>query len=441
RRARIAALDPEDIPAVRTKPLKRKPLFRLPAEGGRAPVSPRFLPGGDAILFVRFEPDGEGVLHPDLFAWTLSTGAVRRITRGADVRDPDPSPDGTWAVGVRDRNGLSQLVRVDLASGATTDLTPPSLDATADHPRISPDGRLLVYARQSSGAWRLAVRDLESAPADPERELAVPEGMLPSAPAWSADGKTVFASLGRAGRIDVAAFPLAGDPADPSPRFVTATLGAAFAPTPTPDGKALFFLSLEPHGLDLRRIEIGADPPPETSLSGAGSEPFPSLAPLVRPESPAAPLTLAAMPVAPGRPYGLGRLEFQPLAGGASSSAGAGAVEIGVRAGDPLGRMEILAFAGSSPSGPTGGALSGSFRGLPVALGIRLFDLRERPSEQKAPPRGLATDLDLARRGFELSAAWERRFGALRTDVVGRAARERIEPRGEPDGEDLDRSL
>jgi hypothetical protein len=39
---------------------------------------------------------------------------VERITRLADVRDADPAPDGTWAVAVRNRHGLSELVRVDL---------------------------------------------------------------------------------------------------------------------------------------------------------------------------------------------------------------------------------------------------------------------------------------------------------------------------------------
>src|SRR6185295_18606340 len=78
------AQDPEDVAAVKYGPPERRPRFRLPAGGGRAPSMPRFL-GEDSILFVRFEPDGEGYLHPDLFAWTLSSGAVRRITRGADL--------------------------------------------------------------------------------------------------------------------------------------------------------------------------------------------------------------------------------------------------------------------------------------------------------------------------------------------------------------------
>ena len=68
-------------------------------------------------------PDGEGFLHPDLYEWRPGSGEMRRITRQADLRDPDPSPDGSWAVAVRDRFGLSQLVTVDLASGETRALT------------------------------------------------------------------------------------------------------------------------------------------------------------------------------------------------------------------------------------------------------------------------------------------------------------------------------
>ena len=72
------------------------------------------MPGGESILYHRFEPDARGFLHPDLFLWTPDTGTVRRLTHLADVRHADPAPDGTWAVAVRSRNGYSQLVRVDL---------------------------------------------------------------------------------------------------------------------------------------------------------------------------------------------------------------------------------------------------------------------------------------------------------------------------------------
>ena len=126
--------DPEDVAPVRAGPLPRTPLYELVTRDGEEPFTPRWMPGGRAVLFVRFETDGEGFLHPDLFDWEPESGHVRRLTRFADVREADPAPDGRWAVAVRDRNGLSQLVRVDLATGAVTAITmaPNDLDGGFD---------------------------------------------------------------------------------------------------------------------------------------------------------------------------------------------------------------------------------------------------------------------------------------------------------------------
>src|SRR5262249_58930082 len=96
-----------------------------------------------------------------------------------------------------------------------------------------------LYAKHSQGAWRLAVRDLASGA---ETELASPPGATVFAPAWSGDGKTVYATVGSGGFVDVWAFPL--EPASP-PGPATRTPPAPLAPAPTPDGKALFYLGLE----------------------------------------------------------------------------------------------------------------------------------------------------------------------------------------------------
>ncbi len=154
-RTKLAARDPQDVPAVRTRPLPRKALHTLPAIDGISPTMPRFLPDGKSILFVRFEPDGRGFLHPDLFRWEIAAGRVERLTREADLREPDPAPDGTWALAIRNRNGFSQVVRVDLMSkngnGAVQAVTEPAVEEVYDQPRISPDGRRAVYARHAGG--------------------------------------------------------------------------------------------------------------------------------------------------------------------------------------------------------------------------------------------------------------------------------------------------
>lgn len=417
------ASDPEDVPAVEYGPPERKPRFRLATWGGRAPSMPRFL-GENKILFVRFEPDRDGFLHPDLFVWTPASGEVRRITRGADLRDADPSADGTWAVALRQRHGFSQIVRVDLATGAVTPVTEPSIEEIYDAPRLSRDGGRMAFLRHAEGGWRLKVRDLSSGI---ERELPSAEGggpSTPSAPAWSADGTAIFASLGREGRIDLVAFPADGQG---GPAAITRTAGAAFAPAPTPDGRALFYLSLEPQGLDLRRIELSSgDLPLEPiRLTGAGLEPA------VRPEPPPTPVDFVAATVPAGRPYALGRMELLPLLGGSVATAGGNLSEIGVRVGDPLGRFEFLALGGiggEGSAGPRGASLEVSFSGLPVEISLRGFDLAERPSRSNRPAPGFGLDLD--RSGIELAAEIERRFGPLRTRGRANARVERIEPAG-----------
>ncbi|HEX5719997.1 MAG TPA: hypothetical protein VF179_27830 [Thermoanaerobaculia bacterium] len=406
RRKEILERDPEDVPAERTKPLPHEALHTLHARDGVEPTMPRWMPDGKSLLFVRFEPDPEGFLHPDLFLWTPETGEVRRITREADLRFPDPSPDGTWAVAVRHRHGFSQLVRADLATGEVREITPPSVEEVYDRPRISPDGSRIAFVRHREGAWRLVVRELASGE---ERTLAPGGGSSPrggggthptstiSSPAWGQEN-TVYAVVGDRGFIDVWAFPLDGG--EPGP--VTRAAGAAFAPAPTPDG--LFYLSLEPDGLDLHRIVPGRaavlpDLPPE-------------LAPIIRPPSPTPPEPFATAEVSEDRPYGFGRQELLPLIGGSGSSSG-GSFELGVRGGDVVGRLDWLllgALAGSD--GAEGGALAAAWRGWPVEVGFHLFQ---------------AEEIDLDRRGAELSARWDRRWsgGVLRLD--GRALAGQVE--------------
>ena len=228
RRDEIQRRDPEDVPAVRTRPLPRKPLYTLESHDGPEPTTPRWMPDGRSILFVRYEPDPEGFLHPDLFLWVPETGDVRRLTRGADLRDPDPAPDGRWAVATRNRDGLSQIVRIDLQTAAVAPLTEPAADAVYDRPRLSPDGRRVAYARHREGSWRLVIQDLDGGRA---ADLAPPAGGTVSSPAWSADGRAIYASVGLRGFIDLYSFPADGSGA-PAP--LTRTQGAALAPAPDP---------------------------------------------------------------------------------------------------------------------------------------------------------------------------------------------------------------
>lgn len=402
--------DPEDVPPVRTRPLARAPLHTWSPPDGIEPTTPRFLPDG-RILFVRYEPDSEGFLHPDLSIWDLESGGVRRITRGADLREPDPAPDGRHAVALRTRHGASQVVRVDLETGAVEELTEPSITTICDRPRLSPDGRRVAFVRRTAGSWDLAVLDLERREIT---EIPAPGGGTFASVAWSHDGTRLYAVAGANGFLDIHAVAADGSG---SPQPLTRTQGGALAPEPTPDGTALFYLGVDPEGLDLYRLDLAGPPLPPLAASLPAAE----FAPVVRPTPPTPPEPFRLGEVGEGRPYGLGRQEFLGLGGGSASSSGA-AWEIGLRGGDVVGRASYLLLAGGSSTGwAEGAAFAGAWRGWPVELQFHAFQVEEDPGEQEDLPAGFTRELAAERRGAEIGAVWNRAGSGDRLRLAGRA--------------------
>jgi hypothetical protein len=392
------AKDPQDVAPVRVKPLGRKALFELVTVNGAEPSSLRFMPDGTSVLFVRFEPDADGFLHPDLCRWDIDAGGVVRLTRGADVRAVDPAPDGTWAAGVRNRSGLSGLVRVDLATGAVSELTTPSAGEVFAWPRVSPDGATLAFMVHRGGRWRVVLRGLAGGQ---ERELPTPDGALVAHLVWAPGGDALLATFGRDGLVNVARLDVAGAA---GPQLVTRSAAACLAPAPTPDGRRVFFLALEHDGLDLRvaPLEVSSVLPGDVADS--------SLAPVLRPVPPPVPEPFRVDPVGPGTPYGLGRQELRVLAGGVTAPAGQ-SLELGLRSGDVVGRLSVLALGAlGQDGGATGGAIAAAWRGWPVEVGLHAFQAAERPSEQRDAPADLGETLDATVSGVELAAAWRREW-------------------------------
>ena len=243
------------------------PRWTLPRADGFSAADPRWMPDGRSVLFARRAPDPEGVRRFDLYRWELEGGRVDRVTRGADVSDADPAPDGRVAVGVRNRFGASSLVRVDLATGTSAEL-PVELE-TADawtvwsHPRFSPDGKTLAALLHRRGRWRLVTLPAEGGAI---RELET-RGAPMGPPAWSPDGMRLLITTDASGVWNVAEVPAGGG----LTRELTRVTGGAFGPAPAPDGERLYFLDFTAKGVNVRRLDL---PAPALFLSIRPATPF-----------------------------------------------------------------------------------------------------------------------------------------------------------------------
>jgi hypothetical protein len=344
--AEILKRDPDDVAPVRTKPVPRKPQHSYkPADGGGVD-DPRWSRDGASIIYTHKQPDRDGFLHHDLFRWTPATGRNERLTVLADVKDADPI-DATHAVAVRSRFGTSQIVIVDLTTGAVKPRTEPSLDIAYSHPRSAADGRV-AWAQHSEGEWRIAI----------DGNVLPITGAF--APEWGKDGVLVAAIAGR-GFIDIARI-------DTTPSFVTQVSGMALDPAPSPDG-SLYFMALDPDGFVVRHLAAPAALPARTQTADR------SLVPAL-PSAPSTPVALLDQPVT-SHAYGLGRQEWRTLFGGQYTAFGS-TIEAGTRLGDVVGRLDTLLIAAiGNGTMPHGFALASTYRGLPLDLGAHVFDSGE----------------------------------------------------------------
>ncbi len=392
-----------------------KPRWRLPRANGHAASDPRWMPDGRAILFSRRAPEADGTLHVDLYRWELEPGGVARVSRGADVGDADPAPGGDWAVGVRSRFGATSLVRVDLSSGAVSEIpvTLPAAEAWPvwSHPRISPDGKRIAVLLHAGRRWRLVALPASGGAA---REIALDRAPA-GAPAWSAGGAHLFVASAMAGIWNVAEVDAS---AGGAAKVLTRVTGGAFDPAPSPDGRALYFLDFGARGVSVRRLALGGAEP-----SGGESEAdaFP-----IRPPTPGeAGEPFPAAPAGTPKPYDVWETQaIRPLLGFSFGPSG-NTVQLGADTADVLGRFHGIALGSMGDAiGPRGGAIEAAYRGLPVALTASLFSAIEKPGNQGLAPRPA---FDEERWGGFLEAAWSRPWDWGRLELSGGGGGTRVE--------------
>jgi Tol biopolymer transport system component len=176
----MRAYDPDVSPDGRRVVFARKmgdhsDLWTMPIEGGEASLltsslpgvewsGPRFSPRGDGVVAARLLPGG----WLDLVRVDVGTGEVRQLThdRARDV-EPAFTPDGSAVVFHSDRDGVSNVYRLDLAEGTLRRLT--NVLGGASAPDVSPDGRWLAWSDYSSRGYDVRVAPLDAASAQPAR--------------------------------------------------------------------------------------------------------------------------------------------------------------------------------------------------------------------------------------------------------------------------------
>lgn len=397
-RERLLALDSLDVPPFDSFPAPRRARRTLPPVNGRSHEWPRWMPDGVQVLVTRDEVVDHGATRPDLFLWNTGSGGVRRVTRGAGIRQADPSPDGREAVATRCHAGICSLVLVDLATGRWRVLAPGTPDVVWHRPRFSPDGSQVAASLHEGGAWGVAIVDVRSGAV---RRLAVAEGASRYAPSWVSSGRELVVVSERGGIANLEIVPVDSGPA----RTITRVTGAVLGPDVNRADGSVWFLALRSGGYDVRRlpsvdaslgvvaIHGGLAPvaPPTMVTPVLDSTRFTIHDARLSDSGPRFPIPDSRFPSVE---YGLGPRRWRVLPGFTYGADGAtGTLMVGNI--DPIARLSVVAQAGTGTPGTWQGAsIAAALRRAPE-LGVSLWSVRYEPSRQ---PGSLAPSyLDMER--------------------------------------------
>lgn len=228
---------------------------------------------GNRILLAQLERDGPYDIWDDLYIRDLD-GSERRLTHGARVGQPTVSPDGRTAVVVRQGGGTNSLVRVDLETGALTELVPPDLDVHWAYPSWSPDGRWLAATRwESDGYHDIVILDAGTGALV---DRVVRDRALDLESTWSADGRWLIWSSDRTGIMNVLAVTVGQDGRAGDPVLLTNVRTGAGHPAVDPAGTWLYFSGYHVDGWFVERTPFdpeGASAAPAPSARFAQTEP------------------------------------------------------------------------------------------------------------------------------------------------------------------------
>ncbi|MFN3201897.1 MAG: hypothetical protein ACE366_26060 [Bradymonadia bacterium] len=215
---------------------------------------------GETLVIDQSERHDAAYSWFDLYVWHNPTAQLRRLTRGARIREPACAPSSRWVAAVQVIAGRTRLVRVDLASGALTVLYDPGgLDQVA-FPTISPDDHTVVVTRisQRHGRDLIAVDARTGA-----LKTLTEDGAMELHPRFSPDGEWLIYVSDRTGIFDVYAHHMTEGTTARLTRLVT----GALSPVVSPDGQRLVFQLITAGGFDLAEVPFTPQQPLSLGLA------------------------------------------------------------------------------------------------------------------------------------------------------------------------------
>jgi eukaryotic-like serine/threonine-protein kinase len=170
-------------------------------------IQPSFVPGGEAVVYVRSRAPAIRLEPSDPFGWfdradlwrlELAGGEPRRLAELAF--HPDVSPDGERIVVEADWSGTRRLWLLDARGLNREQLTSDTSEAVIHlAPRFSPDGRAVVFQSNLGAKSDIRIVDLET-----NAQTAVTDDAEPDyLPDWTADGRAIVFSSYRSGGINL----------------------------------------------------------------------------------------------------------------------------------------------------------------------------------------------------------------------------------------------
>ncbi|TFG63336.1 MAG: hypothetical protein E4H36_05860, partial [Spirochaetales bacterium] len=164
---------------------------------------------GNTVVFAASETDyaspaGRDSIS-DLYLFDTASGRVRRLTKGAHLRHPAMSPDGSALAAVQMTGSYSRLVLVDPESGVLSPLYEQD-QASMFTPAFSPDGNRLAFVMNLRGMQDIYLLQPGPGAGGPETAGARPVTGTDYAgdyvPRWADNGTILFCS-DRSGSLEL----------------------------------------------------------------------------------------------------------------------------------------------------------------------------------------------------------------------------------------------